>query len=209
MDILYYSNNCKHSQRIITSIVKSNIVNKISCVCIDKRVREGSSYIVKFDNGTKCSLPPNLQVVPSLLCMKRNHTIITGCETILEYLNSQYLSTAMPKSKILESHVEPIAYHLGSYTTNNNISSEQFTNYGLGPEELSAKGVSRNRPLYNYTAVDETLSIHCPEDKYHADKVSASVTIETLQQTRNTDLPIINPNTIPYTSNNKEISYAL
>ena len=101
MDILYYSNYCKHCQRIITSIVKSNIVSKISAVCIDKKVREGSSYIVKFDNGTKCTLPPNLQVVPSLLCMKKNHVIITGGDAILEFLNSQYLTTAMPQSKIL------------------------------------------------------------------------------------------------------------
>ena len=198
MDLFYYSNYCQHSQRIITSIVKSNIVNKISCVCIDKRVREGSGYCVKFENGSKCTLPPNLQVVPSLLCMKRNHTIITGGDAILEYLNSQYLSTAMPKSNILESHVEPISYHLGSYTTNNNISSEKFTNYGLGAEELSAKGVSRNRPLYNYTPVDEHFQIHCPEDTYRPDKVSSNITIETLQQSRNTDIPIINPNTIPY-----------
>lgn len=196
-DILYYSNGCKHCQRIITSIVKSNIVNKISCICIDKRVKEGSAYIVKFENGSKCFLPPNLQVVPSLLLSQRNHTIMTGGDAILDYLNTQYLSSAMPKSKILESHVEPIAYHLGSYTTNNNISSEKFTSFGLAPEELSAKGVSRNRPLYNYTSVEDHLSINCPEDKYRPDKVSSSVTIETLQNTRNTELPIINPNTIP------------
>ena len=209
MDIFYYSNNCKHCQKIITSIVKSNIVNKISCVCIDKRVRDGGSFVVKFENGTKCTLPPNLQVVPSLLCMKLNHVIITGGDVILEYLNTHYLSGAMKPSKILESHVEPVAYHLGSYTTNNNIASEQFTNYGLGPEELSAKGVSRNRPLYNYTAVDEKLPIFCPEDKYHADKVSASVTIETLQQTRNTEIPIINPNTIPYPTHITQTQSAL
>lgn len=198
LDILYYSNHCKHCQRIITNIVKSNIVNKISCVCIDKRVRENNGYVVNFDDGKRCALPPNLQVVPSLLLSKRNHTIITGGDTILEYLNTQYLSSAMPKSKILESHIEPISYHLSSYTTNNNIASEKFTNYGLGAEELSAKGVSRNRPLYNYTAVDETLQINCPEDKYRPDKISSNVTIETLQNTRNTDIPIINPNTIPY-----------
>ena len=40
MDILYYSNYCKHSQRVVQTLVKGNLTDKISFICIDKRSRD-------------------------------------------------------------------------------------------------------------------------------------------------------------------------
>ena len=37
MDILYYSNYCAHSQKVVDLLVKSNMQDKISFICIDKR----------------------------------------------------------------------------------------------------------------------------------------------------------------------------
>ena len=37
MDIFYYSNYCKHSQRVLQFLVKGGLVDKISFICIDKR----------------------------------------------------------------------------------------------------------------------------------------------------------------------------
>ena len=53
MDILYYSNYCKHSQNVIQTLVKSNLTDKISFICIDKRKRDENSgqMIIILENG--------------------------------------------------------------------------------------------------------------------------------------------------------------
>ena len=40
MDILYYSNYCKHSQKLINILTKNNMSDKISFICIDKRKKD-------------------------------------------------------------------------------------------------------------------------------------------------------------------------
>ena len=50
MDVLYYSNFCKHSQTLINTLSKSNIKNKFYYVCIDKRVQEGQNIIIVLEN---------------------------------------------------------------------------------------------------------------------------------------------------------------
>ena len=34
MDILYYSNFCKHSQKVLQTLAKTSVVDKISFICI-------------------------------------------------------------------------------------------------------------------------------------------------------------------------------
>ena len=53
MDTLYYSNYCKHSQRVLHFVVKGNLTEKINFLCIDKRekdVNNNQIYIV-LENG--------------------------------------------------------------------------------------------------------------------------------------------------------------
>jgi hypothetical protein len=57
--------------------------------------------------------------------------------------------------------------------------------YDLSHEELSAKGSSHRRPLYNYVSVNEDfITIPTPPDDYQPDKVGNAVTVDTLQQKR-------------------------
>ena len=52
MDTLYYSNYCKHCQRILQFLVKGNLANQINFLCIDKRERDpktNQSYIILED----------------------------------------------------------------------------------------------------------------------------------------------------------------
>ena len=39
LDILYYSNYCKHSQRIVQFLSKGGLLDKVNAFCIDKRRR--------------------------------------------------------------------------------------------------------------------------------------------------------------------------
>jgi hypothetical protein len=92
MDILYYSNHCKHCQKVIQYIVKANLINKLSCISIDKRQRDHNNnniYII-LENGKKVLLPPNISSVPSLLKPNKNYTLLLGDEQIIQYLNANY-----------------------------------------------------------------------------------------------------------------------
>lgn len=182
MDILYYSNYCKHSQIVIQTLVKANMSDKISFICIDKRTRDNKSNqtFITLENGTKVVLPPNIQSVPSLLLVKHGYKIIVGDDIIKHYHN-----TFKSVSEQRTPAGEPRAFYLGKPSGGTNIVSEQYTMYNLTPDELSAKGISSNRQLYNYVSVDDNIQfINTPEETYQADKVSNDVTIDKLQQSR-------------------------
>lgn len=184
MDILYYSNYCKHSQKIIQTLVKGNLSNKISFICIDKRTtdpKNGQIYIL-LENGTKVILPPNIHSVPSLLLVNKNYKVIMGDEIVKHYhpqIKELIDKSAMPVNR------EPSSYVFTPSSNGSNIVSEQYTYYDMTPEELSAKGKGNNRQMYNYVSASEEIQmIQTPPDNYRPDKLSNNVTIDSLQQQR-------------------------
>ena len=183
MDILYYSNYCKHCQRLVQTLVKSNLSDKISFICIDKRVRDpknNQQYIV-LENGSKVIMPPNIHSVPSLLLIKQNYRLLMG-DDIMQHLHPQIKQL---NAAATNYNGEPVSYSLNSSSGGSNIMSEQFTFYNMTPDELSAKGKGNNRQMYNYvSASDDIKLIDTPPDNYRPDKLSNSVTVETLQQQR-------------------------
>jgi hypothetical protein len=183
MDILYYSNYCKHSQKLLQTLTKGNLTDKISFICIDKRSNDPKTNqtFIHLENGSKVIMPPNIHSVPALLLVKDRYRIIMG-DQIMQYFHPQLKSA---NEKATNYNGEPMGYHLGSLTTNSNIMSEKYTSYSMTPEELSAKGKNGSRPLYNYvSATDDINFINTPADTYKPDKISTSVTIDNLQQKR-------------------------
>ena len=180
MDILYYSNYCKHCQKIVQTLVKGNMADKISFICIDKRVRDPNNnqqYIV-LENGSKVIMPPNIHSVPSLLLIKQSYRVLMGDE-IMKHFHPQLKSL---NDKATNFQGEPMSFSLAN---SGSIVSEQYTYYNMTPEELSAKGSGGNRQMYNYvSAGDDIKFINTPPDNYRPDKLSNNVTIDTLQQQR-------------------------
>ena len=187
MDTLYYSNYCKHSQRVLHFIVKGNLTEKLNFLCIDKRekdVNNNQTYIV-LENGKKVIMPPNIQSVPALLLVKHGYRVLLGDDIIQHFQSAANLET---KKKMMNQQIEPIGTSLGSNYMN--VSSEQYTFYNLTPDELSAKGNGGRRQLYNYvSANEEIISIQTPPDTYHADKIDKEITVDKLQQQRMDDIP--------------------
>jgi hypothetical protein len=193
MDILYYSNNCKHSQRIIQFLSKGGLLESLNAYCVDKRVRDPKTNqtMIVLETGQHAMLPPNVHSVPALLLTNKNYQIILGDEII------QHFEPAM-KKKIANAtfgNGEPLAYAIGAMSGSggSNIMSEQFTYFDMSPHELSAKGMGGQRQMYNYVAADQEMGfIQTPPDTYRPDKISQEVTIDMIQQTRNTDVPMGN-----------------
>ena len=186
MDILYYSNYCKNSQKILQFFVKNNLTEQVSFICIDKRKQDPNTGQINvfLENGTQILLPPNVHSVPSLLLVKQSYSVIMG-----DAIMSKYQTTVQKNTNnATDGNGEPIGVSLDSVSIGT-IVSEQYTAYSASPEDLSTKGNSNNRPIYNYVSANENgMSIATPPDTYRPDKVSQNVTIDTLQQKRNEDI---------------------
>ena len=186
MDILYYSNYCTYSQNIIRYLAKNDLRNKISFICIDKRTRDPNNnqlYII-LENGTRVILPPNVHSVPALLLVRENYKVVLGDDIIQHY--APY--TEEQKTVATKQNGEPMAFSLSGASAA--VTSEQFTLYNLTPEELSSKGVGGRRQLHNYVpASQDVIMIQTPPDNYRPDKVSNNITLESLQNQRNEELP--------------------
>jgi glutaredoxin-related protein len=187
MDILYYSNHCPNSQKVIQYIAKFGLIDKINAICIDKRSVDNVSgqVFVQLENGKKIMLPPNVHSVPALLVVKNNYSAIFG-QDIIRYFEP------IAREKLEQAHQdngEPIGMSLACSSAGVAIMSEQYTLYDLSPDDLSAKSRSEKRPMYNYvSASHQPYKIPTPPDTYRPDKIGESVSIETLTQKRNNDI---------------------
>jgi len=190
MDILYYSNYCKHSQKVLQVLSKTNITDKISFICIDKRSRDPKTnqLYINLENGSKVIMPPNIHSVPALLLVKKNYQVIYGGDDIVQYFQPYITSL---NNQATNMNGEPVGYR---FTDNysSNIVSEQFTFYNMSPEELSSKGKGGMRQMNNYVSANlDTLVINTPPDTYRPDKLSNNVTIDNLQKMRNEEMNVI------------------
>jgi hypothetical protein len=193
MDILYYSNYCPHSQKVLQTLVKGNLSDKLSFICIDKREvdkKTNQTYIL-LENGGKVILPPNVHSVPSLLLIKENYRILNGID-IVKYFHKDIKDRANAATNF---NGEPVSFQLSSSSGGSNIVSEQYTMYNMTPDELSAKGSGGNRQMHNYVSVNNNINlIQTPDDTYKPDKVSNGVTVDSLQQKRMDEINEIMPN---------------
>lgn len=189
MDILYYSNYCPHSQKILQFIAKNHIIDKMNCICIDNRKRDADNnqmYII-LENGKRVIMPPNVHSVPALLQVKRNYSVILG-DDIIKYFGAQV--STMKEEAVQDTGGEPLGISLNYAAGNSNITSEKYTSYGMTPEELSAKGTGATRQMYNYVpATHNGMFINTPQDTYRPDKVASNVTVDVIQQQRNSEVP--------------------
>jgi hypothetical protein len=184
MDTLYYSNNCKHSQRVLQFLVKGNLADKLNFLCIDKRRRDpnNNQMYIHLENGQRVIMPPNVHSVPALLLVKQSYRVVLGDDIIQYY---QAAASHETKKRIQREVIDPVGSSLMQSSGGMNITSEAYTMYNLTPDELSAKGNSGRRQMYNYvSANDEVISINTPPDTYHPDKIAGEVTVDTLQQNR-------------------------
>jgi hypothetical protein len=187
MDIIYYSNYCKHSQKLLQYLVKHGFNQSLNCVCIDQRTKDpntGQTYLI-VDRGTKVLFPPNIESVPALLLITDKYRVLLG-EDIYRHFqpivaNQNNLATG--------NNGEPTGFMLSNMTSSGlNVVSEQYTYYNMTPDELSSKGRGGRRQMHNYVpATLDTYQIPTPEETYKADKIG-EVSMDSLQQKRNQEV---------------------
>ena len=184
MDILYYSNFCRHSKEILQYLAKNNLTHKVNFICLDNRNYNPTTNqtTILLDDGKKTTLPPNIDRVPALFLVSDKYRAIFGSQILSHFGGDK------TNPQIIND--EPVGVSLDFTSSRSNIVSEQYTSYGLVPEELSSKGISSNRPVMpHYVSVNSDLTIRSPPDTYKSDKISEKdFSMEDIQQRRNQEI---------------------
>jgi hypothetical protein len=160
-------------------LIKSNLIEKISAVCVDKRTKDAKTgqLIIVLENGKTMMLPPNIHSVPSLL-IKSNFHVIAGDE-IMRYYQPQVQS----QEKMAVGHLgEPSGFDLGNYSI-----SDQYTFYSdTVPHNIQSQ--KNNMVDANHTI----QPIHAEPDNYRPNKMSSEITVDKIHTLRNEDIKKLN-----------------
>jgi hypothetical protein len=185
--ILYYSNFCEHSKKLLQSISKADISKDIHFICIDKRTKDANNKIyIILENGQKIIMPENVSRVPALLLLNQGYNVLYG-EAILQHLKPR--QEKMVK-QATQNNLEPMAFGFsgGGFGS---ITSDQYSFLDMDSDSLSAKGNGGIRQMHNYVDLNYSDNINTPEDDHDyksSNKVPGDLTVEQLLQQREQDL---------------------
>ena len=193
--ILYYSKFCEHSNKLLQTLSKTT-QKDIHFICIDKRVKDtNNKMFIVLENGQKIVMPENVNRVPALLLLNQNYQVLYG-EAILNHLKPKQ---EVAIRKATQNNMEPMAFSFGSGGFGD-IVSDMYSFLDQGSEELEAKGNGGMRQMHNYVDLNYSDKISTPNDEQEykgANKISGELTIEQLQQQRDSELQKITGNKPP------------
>jgi hypothetical protein len=182
--ILYYSNFCNHSQKLLKGLSKSNVSNEIHFMCIDNRTKkeDGNTYIQLQDK--EMILPKNIVKVPALLLLNKNYQVLFG-EDIYNYFKPKENEVHV---KATMNNLEPMAFSFGGGSA---IVSDNYSFLDMDPDQLSAKGNGGLRQMHNYFSLNnasEKISTPTEETNGESKTKSESISLEQLQRQREIEL---------------------
>ena len=197
--ILYYSNFCEPSKKLLQTVSKTQNVNTIHFICIDKRVKDANGKVfIVLQNGQKLIMPENVTRVPALLLLDQNYKVIYG-DDIYKHLKPQVAQQVQQATK---NNMEPINFQdgfgeFGGFSGGGGIVSDNFSFLDQSDNDLGVKGDGGLRQMHNYVTLNDSmnLSINSPTDEfdYKTDKMKEGETsLEALQRKRSEELANIN-----------------
>ena len=194
--ILYYSKFCEHSNKLLQTLSKTNVQKDIHFICIDKRIKDsnGKMFIV-LENEQKIIMPENVNRVPALLLLNQGYQVLYG-ESILNHLKPKQ---EIAVKKATQNNMEPMAFSFGGGGFSD-IVSDSYSFLDQGAEELEAKGNGGMRQMHNYVDLNFSDNITTPADDHDykgSNKISGDLTVEQLQQQRESELQKITGNKPP------------
>ena len=182
--ILYYSNYCQHSKKILNILGKSNISESIHFINIDNRFSKNNETFVKLENGQELLLPSAIVKVPALLLINKNHQVLFGND-ILQHLNPvEKQITQVATNNNMEPNCYSLATDCGSGF---GVTSDNFSFLDMTSDDLSAKGDGGTRQMYSYSSIYNDSKIETPDDDYKPDKINES-DLEKYQRNRDIEI---------------------
>jgi len=196
--ILYYSNYCEPSKKLLQTVTKTENAKDIHFICIDKRVKDASGKVfIVLQTGQKIIMPENVTRVPALLLLNQNYKVIYG-DDIYAHLRPQ---TQIQVKQATKNNMEPVTYQDGFGAFGGfgggGIVSDNYSFLDQSDTELSVKGEGGLRQMHNYVSLNDSmnLSMKLPTDdyEYKNDKLKeGEMSVEALQRKREEELSNIN-----------------
>lgn len=183
-EILYYSNYCEHSKKILQSLSKSQLKEKFHFICIDKRVVEDGKLYVVLQNGNKIIMPNNITKVPAILNLSTCN--VTVGDDIYSYLKPQNQEIT---KNATSNNMEPFSFSFGMTNPGTGVLSDNFSFLDASSESLMAEGDGGLRQMYSYASANfqnQVVPIDTPSDEFGARK--NGLTMEQLQKQRDMDI---------------------
>jgi hypothetical protein len=194
--ILYYSNFCEPSKKLLQTVSKTQNMNNIHFICIDKRVKEGDGKIyIVLQTGQKILMPDNVTRVPALLLLNQNYKVIYG-DDIYKHLKPQVTQEIKQATK---NNMEPINFQDGFNSFSGfggcGIVSDNYSFLDQSDTDLSVKGDGGLRQIHNYVTLNESMKLPQDDQEYKTDKLKEDeMSMESLQRRRDEELANISYN---------------
>lgn len=174
--ILYYSNFCDPSKKLLQKVAKTKLSQEIHFICIDQRKRDSKGNTILFLQNEQVMLPPNVTKVPALYQMESKQVLFG--DDIYDHLLPKEVAINQVATNF---NGEPECYSIYGM----NKMSDTFSFLDQSPEDLSSKGAGGVRQLRRFATLEDQSSIHCPTEDYVADKVGKQgKTLEEYKQER-------------------------
>lgn len=171
--ILYYSNYCKSSSKVLQILSKYDMSNKVHFICIDGRINKNGETYAVLQNGQEILIPKNITAVPALLLLNQQYLVIYGVSEIINYFQKgmdQQIREAtknnmVPMSKgqsqsqrQSQSQSQERDYDgFGGFFTSSGVVSDNFSFLDQDEVELTAKGNGGLRQMHHYAKPDDDI----------------------------------------------------
>ena len=158
--ILYYSNYCEHSKKLLTYLTKNNLTQNVHFIPIDNRVRDPNTnqlYIV-LQNGQRIVMPPTVTKVPALLLLNEGYKVLLGDDIYRKFQPTQMAQVR----QATQNNLEPMAFSLGGGGA---VASDTYSFCHADPRDLAADGNGGLMQMHNYVGYNDNYLINPPDDK--------------------------------------------
>lgn len=169
--ILYYSNYCKSSSKVLQILSKYDMSNKVHFICIDGRINKNGETYAVLQNGQEILIPKNITAVPALLLLNQQYLVIYGVSEILNYFqkgmdqqireatknNTVPMTKGQSQSQSQQQSQDRDYDGFGGFFTSSGVVSDNFSFLDQDEVELTAKGNGGLRQMHHYAKPDDDI----------------------------------------------------
>jgi len=168
--IVYYSNFCEPSKKLLQLIARTKQRQDMHFLCVDTRFKSPRGETMLQVGTQQVALPGSISRVPALFFTDTGRTLFG--DDIYAYLAPKEEAITRVETA---GNMEPECFSSQMLSM-----SDSYSYWDQGAEDLTATGGGGLRQMHNFVTVDQNLSIPTPDDKWEADKIgkNGSKTLE-------------------------------
>lgn len=194
--LIYYSNHCQNSKKLILMMSKNldrRLLSSIHFISVDKRTTVNGHMYAILDNGQQFHIPQSIQSVPAMVLINQGNHILFGNQ-IYQYLGMDLRINVPQTRQQVEMNDDPEPFSFegisGSCAA---ITSDKYSFVDIPAKEMLAEGNGGMAQLHSYVTLEDytngNMRIHAPEDDGKPLKLG-DVSIDILQKQRNSEVTI-------------------